>query len=101
MKQKSERLVNNKDLYQFQVGNMNVEFKYSENDKKINECMTNILKQKNKMGWYIILGTLYYKRMEGRNDNGWTKIKIFFRKFKYKRNKDMVSCSIYKTFTRR
>lgn len=50
MKQKSERLVNNKDLYQFQVGNMNVEFKYSENDKKIDECMINVLRQKSKMG---------------------------------------------------
>lgn len=44
MKQKSELLVNNKDLYQLQVGNMTVEFKYSENDKKINECMINVLR---------------------------------------------------------
>lgn len=50
MKQKFECLVNNKNLYQLQVGNMTVEFKYSENDKKINECMINILKQKKKMG---------------------------------------------------
>lgn len=50
MKQKFERLVNNKDLYQLQIGNMTVEFKYSENDKKINECMINILRQKSKMG---------------------------------------------------
>lgn len=46
MKQNSECLVNNKDLYQLQVGNMTVEFKYSENCKKFNECMLNILKQK-------------------------------------------------------
>lgn len=46
MKQSSKCLVNNKDLYQLQVGNMTVEFKYSENDKKINECILNILKQK-------------------------------------------------------
>ena len=45
MKQKSERLVNNKDLYQLQVGNMTIEY-----DKKINECMINILKQKSKLG---------------------------------------------------
>ena len=64
MKQKSERLVNNKDLYQLQVGNMTIEFKYSENDIKINECMINVLKQKSKMGWHIILSTLYYKRRE-------------------------------------
>ena len=50
MKQRSECLVNNKDLYQLQVGNMTVEFKYSENNKKINECMINVLRQKNKMG---------------------------------------------------
>ena len=50
MKQKSERLVNNTDLYQWPVGNMTIEFKYSENDKKINECMINILKQKSKLG---------------------------------------------------
>jgi hypothetical protein len=50
MKQSSECLVNNKDLYQLQVGNMTVEFKYSENNKKINECMINVLRQKNKMG---------------------------------------------------
>lgn len=50
MKQNSESLFNNKDLYQLQVGNMTVEFKYSENDKKINECMVNVLKQKSKMG---------------------------------------------------
>lgn len=50
MKQSSECLVNNKDLYQLQVGNMTVEFKYSENDKKINECMINVLRQKSKMG---------------------------------------------------
>ena len=46
MKQKNKCLVNNKDLYQLQVGNMTVEFKYSENDKKINECMINVLRQK-------------------------------------------------------
>lgn len=50
MKQSSECLVNNKDLYQLQVGNMTVEFKYSENNKKINECMINVLRQKKKNG---------------------------------------------------
>ena len=66
MKQKSERLVNNKDLYQLQVGNMTIEFKYSENDIKINECMINVLKQKSKMGWYIVCGTLHYIRKEAK-----------------------------------
>ena len=46
MKQNSKGLVNNKDLYQLQVENMTVEFKYSENDKKINECIINVLRQK-------------------------------------------------------
>ena len=50
MKQRFECLVNDKDLYQLQVGNMTVEFKYSENDKKIDECMINVLRQKSKMG---------------------------------------------------
>jgi len=50
MKQRFECLVNNNDLYKLHVGNMTVEFKYSENDKKINECMINVLTQKSKMG---------------------------------------------------
>jgi hypothetical protein len=50
MKQNSKWLHNNKHLYQLQIGNMTVEFKYSENDKKIDECMINILKQKSKLG---------------------------------------------------
>ena len=50
MKQKSENLIKNKDLYQLQVGNITVEFKYSKNNKKIEEYMLNILRQKSKMG---------------------------------------------------
>ncbi len=50
MKKKYECLTNNNDSYQLQVGNMTVEFKYSENDKKINECMINVLRQKSKLG---------------------------------------------------
>lgn len=50
MKQRFECLVNNKDLYQLQVGNMIVEFKYSENNKKINGCMIKVLRQKSKKG---------------------------------------------------
>lgn len=46
MKQKFEYLVNNKDLYQLKVENITVEFKYSENDKKIDGCMLNILRDK-------------------------------------------------------
>ena len=35
-----EKLVNNKDLYQLQVGNMTIEFKYSENDKDLLEMIS-------------------------------------------------------------
>lgn len=45
MKQKNKCLVNNKDLYQLQVGDMLVEMKYA-NNKEIEECILNILKQK-------------------------------------------------------
>lgn len=46
MKRESEYLVNCKNLYQLQVENMTVEFKYSDKGKKINECMINVLKRK-------------------------------------------------------
>ena len=52
------------DQYQMKVGDMLVEIKYSTNNKKIEEYMLNILRQKSKMVWYIILGTLHYKRRE-------------------------------------
>ena len=38
------------DQYQMKVGNMLVEMEYSKNNKKIEECMLNILRQKSKMG---------------------------------------------------
>lgn len=50
MKQKSKCLVNNNGTYQLQVVNMLVEIKYSICNKKIDECMLNILKQKYKKG---------------------------------------------------
>lgn len=34
------------NLYRLKVENIIVKLKYSENDKKINECMQNILRQK-------------------------------------------------------
>lgn len=49
MKQVFKSYVDNKELYQLQVENITIEFKYSENGKEINECMLNILKQKNKI----------------------------------------------------
>ena len=38
------------ESYQFKVGDMNVEMVYSKNQKSVNECMLNILKQKVKEG---------------------------------------------------
>lgn len=32
--------------YKLKVDNMNIEIEYSENNKRLNECMQNILKQK-------------------------------------------------------
>lgn len=46
MKQKSKCLVNNNGTYQLQVGDMVVEIKYSSCNKKIDECILNILKHK-------------------------------------------------------
>ena len=48
MKQKSKFLVNNNGTYQLQVGDMLVEIKYFICNKKIDECILNILKQKSK-----------------------------------------------------
>ena len=45
-----EHLSNKGKVYELKVGNMNVEMNYSKNNKRIDECMLNILKQKNKMG---------------------------------------------------
>jgi len=47
MNKEHECLVNNNDLYQLQVGDMLVEIKYS-NNKRIEEYILNILRQKNK-----------------------------------------------------
>lgn len=42
----SDYLLKDKGLYQLKVNEMLVEFKYSENNKKLEECILNILKQK-------------------------------------------------------
>lgn len=49
-KQSSKCVVNKENPYQLQVGDMHVEIKYSNCNKKLNECMLNILNKKNKMG---------------------------------------------------
>lgn len=56
-----EHLSNNRKVYELKVGNINVELDYSNNDRKIDECMLNILKQKNKKGWLFLLSTLNYR----------------------------------------
>ncbi|MCI9275945.1 MAG: hypothetical protein HFJ24_08580 [Clostridia bacterium] len=45
-----EHLSNKGKVYELKVGNLNVEMSYSKSDKKIDECMLNILKQKYKIG---------------------------------------------------
>jgi len=44
--------------YILKVGDMVVEFEYSDVKKTFNECMINILKQKKKMGWQSTKVTL-------------------------------------------
>lgn len=41
-----EHLSNKGKVYEIKVGDINVEMCYAENNKKINECILNILKQK-------------------------------------------------------
>lgn len=45
-----EHLSNKGKVYELKVGNINIEISYSKSNKKIDECMLDILKQKNKMG---------------------------------------------------
>jgi len=54
------------NLYRLKVGNISVEVIYSENNKKIDECILNILKQKSKLGWFSNLDTLYYIEKGGK-----------------------------------
>ena len=59
---KNEKLKNYlskvQNLYQINVENIVVTMQYSKTNKKFNECMVNILKQKMKKGWQIALSTL-------------------------------------------
>ena len=43
-----EYLKKNKNPYQLKVGEMIVEMMYSENNKRFNECIQNILNEKSK-----------------------------------------------------
>lgn len=44
-----EHLSNKGKVYELKVGNVNVQMDYSESNKKIDECMLSILKQRNKI----------------------------------------------------
>lgn len=41
-----EHLLNKEQVGELKVGNLKVEIRYSKNQKKIDECLLNILKQK-------------------------------------------------------
>ena len=47
---KFENICLKNNQYQMKVGDMLVEMEYSKNNKKIEESMLNILRQKSKMG---------------------------------------------------
>ena len=47
---KIENICLKNNQYQMKVGDMLVEMEYSENNKRIEEYMLNILRQKSKMG---------------------------------------------------
>lgn len=38
--------LNKENIYELKIGNLNVEINYSKSNKKIYECMLNVLKQK-------------------------------------------------------
>jgi len=44
-----------KETYKLKIGDMCVEMLYAENNKSLNDCMLNILKQKVKVDWYFII----------------------------------------------
>ena len=50
-KTKINKNLSNEGIYEIKVGNLNVEMIYDKCNKKIDECMLNILKQKYKKGW--------------------------------------------------
>lgn len=53
-KQSSKCIDNKENPYQLQVGDMLVEIKYSKCNKRLNECLLNILKAKMKQEYKII-----------------------------------------------
>ena len=54
----TKHLSNNEEVYEIKVGNLNVEMIYDKCNKKIDECMLNILKQKYKKDWHSKMNTL-------------------------------------------
>ena len=59
-------LLKKEGKYQLKVGEMCVEMSYSKNNKSLNECMLNILKQKVKEGWQFVVSTLHYIKKGGK-----------------------------------
>lgn len=51
-------LLNTKNPYQIRIGDTIIEIEYCENDKTFKDCILNILKQKYKKGWLLLLSTL-------------------------------------------
>ena len=49
-----EFLLKAENPYLIKVEDMIIEMKYSENNKKFNECILNILKHKKEIGWYLL-----------------------------------------------
>ena len=54
----TQYLLNTKNPYQIKVEDTVVEMEYSDTNKTFNKCILNILKQKYKMGWKLLLDTL-------------------------------------------
>ena len=52
-KTKINKCLSDERIYEIKVGNLNVEMIYSKSNKKIDECILNILKRKNK--WVLFL----------------------------------------------
>ena len=58
----TKHLSNEEKIYEIMVENLNVEMIYDKSNKKIDECLLNILEQKYKMGWCSLGYTIHYKK---------------------------------------
>ena len=55
-----EYLTKEKNPYVLKMDDMLVTIEYTKSNKRFNECMLNILKQKSKMGWHTFFFTLEF-----------------------------------------